>query len=422
MPNVRFNLNNTQAQSSAILLYYNYDNNRLKVSTGLSIDTRFWNPKNQRVRERTEFPHHARINAELDELKLLVERIYNEHLELGVRLQPHALRKALLEAKGDQRKSIDSNSFWKHYDDFVAYKRNQLGDVRDYDNSLRKHLLKAEEKYGARLNFLLLKNLPNGFVDTFEHYLTYEAVNHSGKRGLSVNTIGKQFKTLKVFLHWCFDREVVPSFSLKHLVTRSEEVESIYLKEQEIEALRALELDDEEEISVRDLFLIGCETGLRFSDFSRLQPHHIKKDRIEIHQQKGKAKVTVPICSEVLEQLLEKYDNAPPQYDSVTEFNRAIRVLCMRAGIDESVTLLKTHANRRYEAVYKKYELVSSHTCRRSFCTNHFLHGMPVPLIMAVSGHRTERAFMRYLKIDQDNKVDLFRKNVLSRKKKEELA
>ncbi len=416
MPQVRFNINSLEADKSAIMLYFNYDNSRLKMSTGMSIEPRFWNPKTQRVREKMEFPQHALINMELDDLRLLVDKQYNNHLDMGIRLKPEALRKVIQEARKENRYMLDEDVFWNHYDSFVAFKRSSFPDVRDYDKSLRKHLKKAEELFGAPLNFLLFKNRPNGFIDTFDHYLTYQAVNHQGKRGLTVNTIGKQFKNLKVFLNWCFDREIVPPFSLKHMVTRSEEVDAIYLTEQEIDAVCRLELVVEKEIQVRDLFVLGCETALRFSDFSRLEPHHIKKDRIEIHQQKTTDKVIVPICTQRLAEVLKKYNNRPPHFENVTEFNAIIRDICQRAGIDEEIVHLKTHANRRHEVVCKKYELVTSHTCRRSFCTNHYLNGMPVTLIMAISGHKTERAFMRYIKIDKDQKIDLFRENMKGRK------
>ncbi|MBK6990252.1 MAG: tyrosine-type recombinase/integrase [Bacteroidetes bacterium] len=142
----------------------------------------------------------------------------------------------------------------------------------------------------------------------------------------------------------------------------------------------------------------------------------MKEDRIEIFQKKVSKKVIVPICTDPLIALLKKYKNKPPHFESITEFNRLIRDICETAKITEQVTMLRTNATVKKEVVSRKFELVSSHTCRRSFCTNHFLNGMPVTLIMAISGHKTERAFMRYLKIDNSKKVDMFRENMERRK------
>ncbi len=364
-----------------------------------------------------EYAGSSEINKGLQDWSRIILKVYNDHLDLGISLEPERMKKEVLKIFNSPREKFNASVFWTHFDAFIKYKKSVLPDSRDYDNSLRKHLLKTESIFGSPLNLLLFKNRSGGFLEIFDEYLTHQAINSNGEKGLTVNTIGKQYKNLKVFLNWCFSREIIQPYSLKHLVTKTEEVDSIYLNEEEIDSLMQLELKDEKEETVRDLFIIGCETGLRFSDFSRLKSHHIKKDRIEIHQKKISKKVIVPVCTDTLQLVLKKYANNPPQYESITEFNRIIRQLCKSAGITEEVSLLKTQANKKREVIFKKYELVTSHTCRRSFCTNHFLNGMPVTLIMAISGHKTERAFMRYLKIDNNKKIDLFKENMVLRKK-----
>lgn len=398
------------------MLVFNYDNKRLKLSTGYSVPPKYWNKKSQRVREVMEYSGYTDINEKLGDLSNIIEKVYSDNLKNGIILEPEYMRKEVMKLLDSPKQAIRSSSFWNHFDAFVNYKNERLPDVKDYDNSLRKHLLAAETIFGSPLNFLLLKNRSNGFIEEFDRYLTYEAINFQGEKGLAANTIGKQYKNLKVFLNWCFDKEIYPPFSLKHLVTKSEEVDSIYLTEREIERIMQLKIEDSKKEKVRDLFVIGCETGLRFSDFSRLESHHIKEDRIEIFQKKVSKKVIVPICTEPLIALLKKYKNKPPHFESITEFNRLIREICETAKITEQVTMLRTKASVKKEVVSRKFELVSSHTCRRSFCTNHFLNGMPVTLIMAISGHKTERAFMRYLKIDNSKKVDMFRENMERRK------
>jgi integrase len=49
--------------------------------------------------------------------------------------------------------------------------------------------------------------------------------------------------------------------------------------------------------------------------------------------------------------------------------------------------------------VKPKYEWITSHTCRRSFCTNEFLAGTPVELIMKISGHKSVKDFYKYIRI-----------------------
>jgi len=49
--------------------------------------------------------------------------------------------------------------------------------------------------------------------------------------------------------------------------------------------------------------------------------------------------------------------------------------------------------------VKPKNEWITSHTCRRSFCTNEFLAGTPVELIMKISGHKSVKDFYKYIRI-----------------------
>ena len=79
-------------------------------------------------------------------------------------------------------------------------------------------------------------------------------------------------------------------------------------------------------------------------------------------------------------------------------------------GIDEMIKITHKRGNKTTEETRPKYAWIMSHTCRRSFCTNEFLDGTPTNLIMAISGHKTERAFMRYIKADQVQKAQMIKK------------
>ena len=56
--------------------------------------------------------------------------------------------------------------------------------------------------------------------------------------------------------------------------------------------------------------------------------------------------------------------------------------------------------------VNKKFELVSTHTARRSFATNAFLMDVPPLSIMKFTGHRTEKSFMKYIRISQEENAN----------------
>ena len=168
--------------------------------------------------------------------------------------------------------------FWMDREQRVKVKRRTSVDIREYNNSLRKHLLKVQEIFGTPLSFALIASDSANFSLEWMNYLSFIAPNAEGLPGLLPNTIGKSNKALKAFLNWCFEKGIVNRFSLKCFPSISEDVDKIYLTEEDLLLLEKLDVKDPHAKKVRDLFLVGCESGLRFSDFIRISEHDIRKN------------------------------------------------------------------------------------------------------------------------------------------------
>lgn len=240
-------------------------------------------------------------------------------------------------------------------------------------------------------------------------------------------------KYLRLFKQVISDSEKLGYHSntvAKHLITRlnvkeSDKAKEIYLTKEELDGLYNMELEGYQEI-VRDLFLIGCYTGQRFSDFSTLNEGCIGTTSkgvkvIRIEQVKTGNMVVVPIMDSRLEILLKKYNYNVP---SITGqfFNREIKEIGrMLSATVPSLskrerTLLKKQERLSEErgsvtferdtqgwVVKPRYQLISSHTCRRSCITNMYLSKKyTIPQMMSVSGHKDERTFREYVKLDKD--------------------
>jgi integrase len=407
---VNFNLRSKTATTTSIHLIIYYGGLRLKFSTKQSVKTRYWNQTTQRAREHSDYIEALLINSELNRIEKETQTQLNRISISGNAISLDSFKALIQNVISAQVIDVGIKPFWEYFEDFYEYKFDRVcKDVmKDIHYSLRKHLTAAEKSYGKPITFDLLKVQIDGFVDHLEHYLMYEAIGAKGEPGLAINTVGKTMKNLKALLNWCFDKDITPRFSLKHIVTRTEEPETIYLNEDEIRLIEQTEPDCQQQDVVKDLFLIGCETGLRFSDFTKIKPHHILQKDIKIYQRKTKNKVTIPISAR-FRAILEKYNYELPEFNNITEFNKHIRALVERAGINENVTRMRRRGTTEVTEVFKKYELVSSHTARRSFCTNKFIKGMRTEAIMQFSGHKSERTFMRYLKIDSELAAEKYR-------------
>jgi integrase len=84
------------------------------------------------------------------------------------------------------------------------------------------------------------------------------------------------------------------------------------------------------------------------------------------------------------------------------DFNVNIKEIGRLAGIFEAVKFSYKKGNKDIEVIKPKYGWITSHTCRRSFCTNEFLAGTPVELIMKISGHKSLQDFYKYIRITSE--------------------
>ena len=72
--------------------------------------------------------------------------------------------------------------------------------------------------------------------------------------------------------------------------------------------------------------------------------------------------------------------------------------------------MTRTVGGKLVTETFEKWEQVSSHTGRRSFCTNMYKRGLPTLMIMSVSGHKTEKSFLKYIKVKQSEHAEMMKK------------
>ncbi len=396
-----------------IMLSLSYSRFRLRMTTGKSVMVRDWNFRKQRVYERETIPDAHVINLHLTFLCHVVGLQMESFIKKGSVPTPKQLKDKVLQIKEKEYRG-NKSFFWEKFDAFIAEKKHQISDMTDYDKALRKHLLHSEKIFESELTLEDFHYRKPDFIELFQRYLAHEALNIQGNQGLSLNTIGKQYKNLKVFLNWCFNNEHVAPFSLKHLTNHTEEIDSVYLKESELQTLEKMELEGDYK-KVRDLFLVGCETGLRFSDFSNFSKISPTALYIDISPKKTQTatknnRILIPISIR-FKRILEEYHHQLPSFkgSALGQFNKIIRLLCYEAGMMELITTQRIVSGEQITVAKRKWEMVSSHTCRRTFCTLKFLAGMPAHAIMKFSGHKTEKNFLRYLRLDAQLNAEEFK-------------
>jgi len=422
MAKLTFKLRNNKDNSANIQLFFNYGHNkRLRYSTGLKVKSkRNWDNKKQKVKRVIEEVDHARINNTINELEFYLEKEYYKLLEQKDIIINNDLLKELCNAffgKNSTEKKEHKLELMPFFDWFIInYSTKPL-------ISTGKPLKKGTAKTYRNANSLLKRFTKEVYKVTYDQInITFynDFLNWMLKHNYSTNYIGTQIKILKTLLNASFELGYHSNVehNKKYFKKPKEQVYSIFLNQGELDKINQLDFNKKTTIKVkntslylnatkldnaRDLFLISAYTGLRVSDFNKLESKNIihldNRKYFQIITAKNEKHLTIPINSTVLN-ILNKRDGKPPEKVPEQHLNYALKEIGKLAGIDSTEIVEKTTGGIKEKKSYKKYELITNHTGRRSFCTNAYLAGMQSIDIMAISGHSTEKVFYNYIKVN----------------------
>lgn len=275
----------------------------------------------------------------------------------------------------------------------VSYKT-----YREYEVSFE-YLKKYAKQIKKEPDF---KDIDLNFYDKYIQFLQATVKPNKDpdiKQKIAVNTIGKKIRVLKQFLNAAKEEGKNPfeAYWSKNFVATFEESESIYLNESELNTLYKIKLTDAKD-RVRDIFLVGCWTGCRFSDIAQITPESISGGFIYLKQYKTGKKVVIPLHP-IVTAILNKYGGKLPGLISNQKFNEALKEIAKEAKINEPTHKAMTRGGVKTSLASPKYKLVTTHTARRSFATNLYKSGFPSISIMAITGHVTEKSFLKYIKL-----------------------
>lgn len=285
---------------------------------------------------------------------------------------------------------------------------------------------------GANVNdrsvkrYLTTQNLLKEFSDQYKRPVEFKTIDIDFYKDFSFYmakhkdyapaTMGKHVTTLKTFLREATENGLNDNlkYQSRAFAVTSSESDSIALSVEELNELYQLDLFDNLRLDkVRDLFIVGANTGLRFSDFTDIKPDNIKKVAngyiIDLIQFKTKNQVVIPL-NDITLAIFRKYNNQLPEAISNQKFNDYIKqVAQMVTTLHEPITRAITKGGKQLEVTSPKWELISSHTARRSYATNAYERGTPAISLMQITGHRTEKAFLSYIKTSKKKHAEIVR-------------
>jgi hypothetical protein len=217
----------------------------------------------------------------------------------------------------------------------------------------------------------------------------------------STNTIARTLRYIKTICYHARKNGIETHFQLDDISVKNEKIEIIYLTQNEIDHITAIDYKLDYLNNTRDWLIVCCETAQRVSDFMNFTKDQIRKDGddlfIEFTQEKTDKVMSVFITPKLAD-LLNRNDGNFPRKISAAKMNEYMKEVCEKAGLTTKVkgSKINKETNRKESGYYPKWELVTTKIGRKSFASNYF-GKLENSLIMAQTGHQTESSFLAYV-------------------------
>ncbi|MFZ1292306.1 MAG: tyrosine-type recombinase/integrase [Melioribacteraceae bacterium] len=398
--NVKFYIdrNNKANDTRTIWAYISEKNEKFFLHTNSKIDRMYWDTKRQRASIRKT--KDKILQGRLKSLNSYLNEFENQLYAISSRVREKNIFATFDEIEEEIKRQFkkDVKGFYDYFNDFIITKRTSVSQetIQKYER-IKTILGEFEKKYDYKLSF---EKITLHFYDKFFPYLVNE-------KNMLNNTAHKQIQFFKTFLIWANQRGLTKNTAYQHFKSKSEENEIIYLTEKELMMLYNFDFENDRLERARDLFVFQCFTGVRYSDIQNMDHSDIKGAVWKLRTQKTRSIIEIPLNGYALS-ILAKYKEwgKPLPIISNQKMNNYLKELCEKAGINEQIKIVKYQGNKRKETLHKKYEIVGSHTARRTFISLSLEKGMKPDVIMAITGHKSYKMMQKYLKIAGTQKRD----------------
>ena len=353
-----------------VFLYYSNKGLVFRYPTGIS-------SKDQSAQENQNI-----INSLVKKLR---DIIYTYKLENGINPSRDYVRSKMKD------ESLPNNSTLQDYlKEFTGFKNTEVkhGNLKpqsltDY-TSLRVSVQEFEKITKKKLQ---LTDVTEDMVNRLKLHLI--------KKGLNNNTIKKRLKSFKIFLNYCESKKYLKlNFDYSRIKIKTYDPTIVTLTEDEFQKFK--EWKPGKYQKVKDLFIFGILTSCRFSDLVSIREHHITNDNIVKKSEKTDIQQIIPL-NRISREILERYNYNLQLYTTQT-YNRLLKKMGKESGIfTGEIVLIEQRGNQRNEVRKQKWECLESHTARRTFITRAITKGIPLNVIMGITGHTRIETLTRYI-------------------------
>ncbi|MCV9386624.1 site-specific integrase [Reichenbachiella ulvae] len=420
MPSITVILRNNKSNSKGectIYIKYRHKETVTNISTGIRVLPNHWNESKQKVNSISGIRKSKRNEEALKEREKsdlyansCIEKIKMEISSISRRLQHDGIDpiapvvKEEFTRKTTAPKEKKETDLIKLFDSFIQNSNKSDSTKKKYGTA--KYHLETFAKHKKKK--LTVKSIDFKFYEEFTHYLYNTFKKPDNTKGLADNTVVSSIKNFKVFLTYLQNFGYDFSHIIPHLKISYQDTTIYYLTEEEIQKLYNHQFKKKKLEKIRDVFVLNCYLGLRYSDLKRLNKGHIVDGAIIMRAYKTLKDIHVTITPTVKE-ILEKYEYELPLL-SEQKMNEHIKTACKEAGIDQPVERISTSSgNKTYNQV-PKYEVITNHVAIKTFislCSKKNIH----PKTVSFMTGKTVKVIMKhYLGMDEKSVDDQMKK------------
>ncbi|WP_018613786.1 site-specific integrase [Segetibacter koreensis] len=420
----------TSPRETAIIAVIRFGSERVNFSTGLSIIPKHWNKLSREARA-TKGISHLELNSTLSRTKNRIEEAFRRYRNDTGTIPSKTTFKEILNTEFERSSARkEAKLTFIQFFEGIILSSKEGTRLQPNGKTISPNTLKTYKTTVKHLKAFAEKRKKLFDFDTIDLDFYHDYIEFVTKQlNLSPNAIGKDIQIIKLILREAFERGITDkrAFESKRFRVMREQPDTIYLTTDELQELSQLDLkDNERQEIVRDLFLIGCYTGMRYSDYTNITKDQIDEDFTKIRYNQGKTGqlVVLPVKKEA-KILLIKYFNRLREINSLPEVkynsktNLALKTIGKACGqLQKNYSYKKTNGGVTIHQQHAKWEKLSTHTARRTFATNELKEGTPISLIMAATGHLTEKSFWKYIRATPEEKANLLEIQWMQRESK----
>jgi integrase len=338
--------------------------------------------------------NHVEYNIILGDIKHRLNELHKKSLLSNKAPAKQHVVDAIMNV-GEKKAKSNQNKpgFIEIFDEFISHSRSFKASRTITGYVTTRNVF--EHYSSVRKRKLYFDDIDLRFFDDFRNYCFIE-------KKMSDNYFAKIIAHLKTFMLWASEREFHQNSLYTKFKAPEHDIEVIFLSQEELSTLYYHEFKSEKLDRVRDVFCFACFTGLRYSDLANLTRSNIVDGQIKLNVKKTKQKDLLIPLNSYAKSILEKYKESKYQLlpvISIQKLNAYIKEACKEAGIDAPTKITRYSGGNVVDETLPKYELITIHTARKSFVSNSLMFDIPVAVIKEVTGHKTERAFQKYVKV-----------------------